>query len=138
MHKSTVNRGEIEHKSSQKTLTTEQFLSTYSNKKTKANYLLALKHYICTTQDTKTNSETLQNILCEYYLEELRLGNRNYYLDLKIYGQKLSESYSPTTANLYLRCVCLWLEECGFPLTKRERQRLTAQLPPPAEYPVPE
>ena len=121
MDKNTEKRKKNNSKIPQKILTTKQFLNLYPNKKTQANYRLAIKHYISSAQQ--------QN--AEQYLKELSAGNRNYYLDLKIYGQKLSESYSPSTANLYLRCVCLWLEECGYPLTKRERQRLTAQLPPP-------
>ena len=116
--------------SSQKILTTEQFLNSYANKKTRSNYQLAIERYIqiIFILAGNENEELEQTALCEHYIEELARGNRNYYLDLKTYGQKLTESYSPTTANLYLRCVCLWLEECGFSLTKRERQRLTAQL----------
>lgn len=114
----------------QKTLTTEQFLTLYPNKKTQANYQLALKHYFQITTEETINNKTL-SIAGDRYIEELISGNRNYYIDCKTYGKKLREDYSPTTANLYLRCICLWLEECGFPLTKRERQRLTAQLPPP-------
>lgn len=117
----------------QKSLTTEEFLGSYSNKKTRSNYHLAIERYIQTIFILAENEseEQEQNTLCELYIQELTNGNRNYYLDLKTYGQKLTKAYSPTTANLYLRCVCLWLEECGFSLTKRERQRLTAQLPPP-------
>ena len=125
--------GKIQNSPSQKTLTTEQFLSSYSNRKTRSNYQLAIERYIqiIFILAGSENQEQEQTVLCEHYIEELTCGNRNYYLDLKTYGQTLTETYSPTTANLYLRCVCLWLEECGFSLTKRERQRLTAQLPPP-------
>ncbi len=130
MHKKTEKTKKNSPQTPQKILTTDQFLSAYPNKKTRANYHLALKHYINTTKH-RTSKKTSLQTSCKHYIEELTAKNRNYYLDLKIYGQKLSETYSPTTANLYLRCVCLWLEECGFPLTKRERQRLTAQLPPP-------
>ena len=126
MHK----KAEKQKTTAQKTLTTKQFLSLYPNKKTQANYQLALKHYIRITTEQTVSNKNL-NTACDRYIEEIIAGNRNYYLDCKTYGQKLCETYSPTTANLYLRCVCLWLEECGFPLTKRERQRLTAQLPPP-------
>lgn len=126
MHKKT----EKEKTAPQNALTTEQFLSLYSNKKTKANYRLAIKHYLRITTGRAVSNKNLHSS-CRYYLHELTEGNRNHYLDCKVFGKKLCENYSPTTANLYLRCACLWLEECGFPLNKRERQRLTAQLPPP-------
>ena len=104
MHKKT----EKEKPAPQNALTTEQFLSLYSNKKTKANYRLAIKHYLRITTGRAVSNKNLHSS-CRHYLTGLTEGNRNH----------------------YLRCACLWLEECGFPLNKRERQRLTAQLPPP-------
>ena len=115
----------------QNILTTEQFLTLYPNKKTQANYRLAIRRYLQTVYPDKNIENSTLSIASEKYIQELSRKNRNYYLDLNIYSQKLSEAYSPTTANLYLRCAYIWLEECGFPTTKRERQRLNAQLPPP-------
>ena len=106
------------------------FLRLYENKKTKDNYRLAIAAYLkCLYPELTSRKIGDIDPYASTYLTELELG-RNYHRDLKFAGNIFSKSYAPMTANLNLKATCVWLEDNGHPLSRRERQRIFVSLPP--------
>lgn len=106
------------------------FLQNYPNKKTKSNYRLSITSYLLTIyQNEISDSTELDKTACKY-LYEIKNG-RSFHKDLMNYAAESMDKYSPTTLNLYTKSVCLWLEECGAIMTRRQRLRLLTTLPPP-------
>ena len=105
------------------------FLQLYDNKKTRENYRLAIGAYLrCLYAGTFKRPHEIDPHSVTY-LKELAEG-RNYHRDLRIAGNTFSKNYAPMTANLYLKATCVWLEDNGFSLSRRERSRIFINLPP--------
>ncbi|MDV0444068.1 tyrosine-type recombinase/integrase [Methanorbis rubei] len=106
------------------------FLKLYDNKKTMDNYRLAIAAYLnCVYPDLPSKRAEDIDPYASAYLTDLKHG-RNYHHDLKIAVNRFSKCYAPMTANLNIKATCVWLEDGGFPLSRRERQRLFVSLPP--------
>ncbi len=108
------------------------FLNCYINKKTRDNYKVAIIHFLeqVIPPEKKAEEDDI-DILAKGYLREIRRKKRDPMQDVKQYSVYLLNVYAPTTINLYLRCVIIWLEDNGYRITRRERRRISAQLPPP-------
>ena len=107
------------------------FLQLYDNRKTRENYRLAISAYLrCFNPGTFKRPHEIDPHAVTY-LREL-MGGRNYHHDLRMAGNIFSRNYAPMTANLYLKATCVWLEDSGFPLSRRERSRIFVSLPPAA------
>ena len=105
------------------------FLQLYDNRKTRENYRLAISAYLrCFNPGTFKQPHEIDPHAV-VYLREL-MGGRNYHHDLRMAGNIFSRNYAPMTANLYLKATCVWLEDSGFPLSRRERSRIFVSLPP--------
>lgn len=105
------------------------FLQLYDNRKTRENYRLAISAYLrCFNPGTFKRPHEIDPHAVTY-LREL-MGGRNYHHDLRMAGNIFSRNYAPMTANLYLKATCVWLEDSGFPLSRRERSRIFVTLPP--------
>lgn len=105
------------------------FLQYYENRKTRENYRLAIGAYLrCLYPGTFKRPHEIDSYAVAY-LKELAKG-RNYHRDLRIAGNIFSKNYAPMTTNLYLKATCVWFEDTGFPLSRRERQRIFVCLPP--------
>ena len=106
------------------------YLRMYENKKTRENYRLSVATYLtCIYPEMTSRLHPDVEIYVTRYLTELKNG-RKFSTDIRTVGTALSEQFSPTTANLYLRCAWMWLEDCGYCLSRRERQRILATMPP--------
>lgn len=105
------------------------FLQLYDNKKTRENYRLAIGAFLkCIYPGTYKRPHEIDPYAVAY-LKELENG-RNYHRDLRIAGNAFSKNYAPMTANLYLKSTCVWFEDTGYSLSRRERQRIFISLPP--------
>ena len=106
------------------------FLQYYAKEKTRTNARIALYHFLATTSDEclLSDEETLDRY-GSLYLKELKAG-RNHVHDLLMTGTILMESYAPATIRLIMSIIMLWMEDCGYPCTRRERQRIFLKLPP--------
>ncbi|MDU9376329.1 hypothetical protein McpSp1_09350 [Methanocorpusculaceae archaeon Sp1] len=106
------------------------FLKLYDNKKTMDNYRLAIAAYLnCVYPDLLSKRAEDIDPYASAYLTDLKRG-RNYHRDLKIAINHFSKCYAPMTANLNIKSTCVWLEDNGYSLSRRERQRLFNCLPP--------
>ena len=111
------------------------FLNSYPNKKTRENYRVAITHFLHTVcRSSRSGKFAKPDVLAVRYFDDLNNGVRNHFHDLKSYGLLLTEKYAPTTTSLYLSLASIWLDENGYPLTRREKFRISALLPPP--YPL--
>lgn len=106
------------------------YLRMYENKKTRENYRLSIATYLaCLYPEMTSRLYPDVETYVIRYLTDLK-GGRRFSTDIRTVGTILSEQYSPTTANLYLRCAWMWLEDCGYCLSRRERQRILSTMPP--------
>ena len=120
---------DVNHRTSKKPVT--DFLKNYPNKKTRANYRIAITHYLHSVCTASRNGKfSPADILAERYLQALNTKQRNHYADLKEYAHILNKKYAPTTTHLYLSLTMFWLDENGYPTNRKERGRITSQLPP--------
>ena len=107
------------------------FLNSYPNKKTQENYRISITHFLhAVCSPSRSGRFREPDILALRYFKELEEGNRTCINDLRNYAVLLCKKYAPTTANLYLSLTVSWLDENRHHLTRRERFRIFALLPP--------
>ncbi|MDO5847693.1 MAG: tyrosine-type recombinase/integrase [Methanocorpusculum sp.] len=105
------------------------FLQYYDSDKTRRNYQDALYRYFTRVYTVGENTLASLDAAAFAYLQELAAG-RPVINDLYSAAGSFSGQYAPATANLYIRSICTWLNDCGIALTRRERQRVFNKIPP--------
>lgn len=105
------------------------FLQVYDREKTVANYRSSIQRYLLMTMndDLAYDLESLDRVAVAY-LDELKEG-RSVVNDLMRASCEYLKHYAASTIRLQITSVCLWLEDCGVVLSRRERQRIFMRLP---------
>ena len=105
------------------------FLQYYDNDKTRRNYRDAIYKFLSHVSSVDANTPEGLDAAAFAYLKETASG-RPVINDLYAAAGNFSRQYAPATANLYIRLVCTWLNDCGIALTQRDRQRVFNKIPP--------
>ena len=105
------------------------FLQYYDNDKTRRNYRDAIYKFLSHVSSVDANTPEGLDAAAFAYLKETASG-RPVINDLYSAAGNFSRQYAPATANLYIRSVCTWLNDCGIALTQRDRQRVFNKIPP--------
>lgn len=105
------------------------FLQYYDNDKTRRNYRDAIYKFLSHVSAVDANTTECLDASAFAYLKEVTSG-RPFINDLYAAAGNFSRQYAPATANLYIRSVCTWLNDCGIALTQRDRQRVFNKIPP--------
>ncbi|HJJ33292.1 MAG TPA: hypothetical protein O0X19_02805, partial [Methanocorpusculum sp.] len=104
------------------------FLQYYDNDKTRRNYRDAIYKFLSHVSSVDANTPEGLDAAAFAYLKETASG-RPVINDLYAAAGNFSRQYAPATANLYIRLVCTWLNDCGIALTQRDRQRVFNKNP---------